>query len=61
MTFLFDPQKGLEALYALENQWGGTAQQRLDARYAAYAAQAGEAELAGAAGAGRRASERARQ
>ena len=43
MTFLFDPQKGLEALYALENQWGGTAQQRLDARYAAYAAQAGEA------------------
>lgn len=41
-TFLFDPQKGLDALYALEKQWGGTAQQRLDARYAAYAAQAGE-------------------
>jgi penicillin-binding protein 2 len=42
MTFLFDPQKGLEALYALEKQWGGTAQQRLDAKYAAYAAAAGE-------------------
>ena len=32
MTFLFDPAKGLEALHALEKQWGGTAQQRLDAR-----------------------------
>ncbi len=42
MTFLFDPAKGLEALHALERQWGGTAQQRLDARYAAYAAEAGQ-------------------
>ena len=42
MTYLFDPQKGLEALYPLEQQWGGTAQQRLDAQYAAYAAAAGE-------------------
>ncbi len=42
-TFLFDPAKGLEALHAYEKGWGGTAQQRLDARYAAYAAQAGEA------------------
>lgn len=41
MTFLFDPQKGLDALHALERQWGGTAQQRLDAQYAAYAAAAG--------------------
>jgi penicillin-binding protein 2 len=41
MTFMFDPAKGLEALYALEKQWGGTAQQRLDARYAAYAAARG--------------------
>lgn len=41
-TFLFDPAKGLEALYALENQWGGTAQQRLARKYAQYAAQAGE-------------------
>jgi penicillin-binding protein 2 len=41
MTFMFDPAKGLEALAALEAQWGGTAQQRLDARYAAYAAARG--------------------
>jgi penicillin-binding protein 2 len=41
MTFLFDPNKGLEALYALEKQWGGTAQQRLDAQYAQFAAAAG--------------------
>ncbi|WAT18311.1 penicillin-binding protein 2 [Aurantiacibacter sp. MUD11] len=41
MTFLFDPQKGLDALHALEAQWGGTAQERLDAQYAAYAAAAG--------------------
>ena len=43
MTFLFDPAKGLEALHALEQQWGGTAQQRLDARYAAFAAESGQA------------------
>ena len=43
MTYLFSPQKGLEALTALEEQWGGTARQRLDAKYAAYAAAAGEA------------------
>ncbi|AKM06923.1 penicillin-binding protein 2 [Pelagerythrobacter marensis] len=42
-TFLFDPAKGMDALHALERQWGGTAQQRLSAKYAAYAAQAGEA------------------
>ena len=41
MTFLFDPQKGLEALHALEEQWGGTAQQRLDRAYTAYATAAG--------------------
>lgn len=41
MTFLFDPQKGLEALHALERQWGGTAQERLAAQYAAYAAASG--------------------
>jgi penicillin-binding protein 2 len=41
MTFLFDPAKGLEALAALEAGWGGTAQQRLEARYAAYAAERG--------------------
>jgi penicillin-binding protein 2 len=43
MTFLFDPQKGMDALRALEKQWGGTAQQRLEARYAAYAAERGAA------------------
>ena len=42
MTFLFDPQKGMDALRPLEEQWGGTAQQRLDAKYRAYAAAAGE-------------------
>ncbi len=41
MTFLFDPQRGLDALHALENQWGGTAQQRMDSQYAAYASAAG--------------------
>src|SRR5690349_15736590 len=41
MTFLFDPVKGMEALTALEKQWGGTAQQRLDRRYAEYASAAG--------------------
>jgi penicillin-binding protein 2 len=42
MTFLFDPAKGLEALSTFEKQWGGTAQERLDARYRSYAAQAGQ-------------------
>ena len=43
MTFLFDPQKGLDALYGLEKQWGGTAQQRLARKYVAFASEAGEA------------------
>ena len=42
MTFLFDPAKALEALHGFEEQWGGTAQQRLNREYAAYAAAAGE-------------------
>ncbi|WP_051698849.1 penicillin-binding protein 2 [Erythrobacter longus] len=41
MTFMFDPAKGLEALRGLEQQWGGTAQERLERRYAAYAAERG--------------------
>jgi penicillin-binding protein 2 len=41
MTFMFDPAKGMEALSALEAGWGGTAQQRLEARYASYAAARG--------------------
>ncbi len=46
MTFMFDPAKGLEKLNALEKQWGGTAQQRLDNKYARYAAERGEAVVA---------------
>ncbi len=42
MTFMFDPGKGMESLRALEKEWGGTAQERLAARYASYAAAAGE-------------------
>ena len=41
-TFLFDPAKGMDALRPLEEQWGGTAQQRLNAKYRAYAAAQGE-------------------
>nr|WP_137678485.1 penicillin-binding protein 2 [Parerythrobacter lutipelagi] len=41
-TFLFDAQKGLDALKALEEQWGGNARERLDRKYLAYAAAAGE-------------------
>jgi len=41
VTFLFDPAKALEALRALEMQWGGTAQERLERRYATYAAERG--------------------
>jgi len=39
MTFLFDPVKAVEKLHALEKQWGGTAQQRLDAKYSATVAE----------------------
>lgn len=42
MTFMFDPVKGMEALRPLEEQWGGTAQDRLEAKYRAYAQAAGE-------------------
>ena len=41
MTFLFDPAKAMDALRGYEDGWGGTAQQRLAAKYAAYAAAAG--------------------
>lgn len=41
MTFLFDPVKGMDALRTYEEQWGGTAQERLEKRYAAYAAERG--------------------
>ncbi len=41
MTYLFDPGKALETLHGFEAQWGGTAQQRLDAQYARFAAASG--------------------
>jgi penicillin-binding protein 2 len=41
LTFLFDPQTALDTLHELEKQWGGTAKQRLDRKYAAYSAQEG--------------------
>lgn len=36
MTYLFDPNKAVEVLHGYEKEWGGTAQQRLDAKYRAY-------------------------
>ena len=45
LTYLFDPQKGLDALHALEKQWGGTAQERLAAAYAQYASAAAGIEV----------------
>ncbi|WP_228243943.1 penicillin-binding protein 2 [Porphyrobacter sp. GA68] len=42
MTYLFDPQKGMDALHALEKEWGGTAQQRLEQQYRAYASARGQ-------------------
>lgn len=41
MTFLWDRGKAMEVLEGYEKEWGGTAKQRLDARYAAYARQYG--------------------
>ncbi|MCP9223170.1 penicillin-binding protein 2 [Erythrobacter sp. LQ02-29] len=41
MTFLFDPGKALEALHALEKQWGGTAAERYARNYASYASNIG--------------------
>jgi penicillin-binding protein 2 len=38
MTYLFDPQKAVDVLRGFEQDWGGTAQQRLDAKYRQYAA-----------------------
>lgn len=41
MTFLFDPAKGMDALRSYEQQWGGTAKERLAQKYARYAAASG--------------------
>jgi penicillin-binding protein 2 len=37
MTYLFDPQKGLDQLRSLEAQWGGTPRERMATKYAGYA------------------------
>ncbi|MDE8653346.1 penicillin-binding protein 2 [Novosphingobium album (ex Liu et al. 2023)] len=42
MTYLWAPDKALEMLHGFEKDWGGTAQQRLEARYRTYAAQYGD-------------------
>jgi penicillin-binding protein 2 len=42
MTYLFDPDKAVEVLHGYEKEWGGTAKQRLDAKYRAYSAMYGE-------------------
>lgn len=39
LTFLFDPDTALATLHELEKQWGGTAKERLDRKYAVYSAQ----------------------
>ena len=41
LTYIFDKQKGMEILTKLESGWGGTPQQRLEARFRAYSAQYG--------------------
>jgi len=40
-TYLYDPQKGMDALRALEQGWGGTPMQRMDRKYREYAVQYG--------------------
>jgi penicillin-binding protein 2 len=41
MTYLFDPQKAMDALLPLEKEWGGTPQERMATKYRSYAAQYG--------------------
>lgn len=41
MTFLFDQDAAWDRLLTLEKTWGGTAQERLDARYRSYVAKYG--------------------
>lgn len=41
MTYLFDPQKALDQLYAFENEWGGKPGERQQRKYRAYAEAAG--------------------
>lgn len=42
MTFLFDPNNGLEQLHDLEKGWGGTPQERMSRKYDAYVAEYGD-------------------
>ncbi len=42
MTFLYDPPKALEQLAAFEREWGGTAQERMEAKYQRYVDQYGD-------------------
>jgi len=42
MTYLFDPGKALDVLHEYEKGWGGTAQERLDAKYRTYVAEYGD-------------------
>ena len=41
MTFLFDPAKAMEVLAGMETGWGGTPQERMEAKLRIYAAQYG--------------------
>lgn len=41
MTYVFDKQRGMDILTDLESKWGGTPEQRLDARYQEYSKQYG--------------------
>lgn len=41
LTYIFDKQKGMDALIELERKWGGTPKERLDTRFRAYSAQYG--------------------
>jgi penicillin-binding protein 2 len=43
MTFLFDPQKALATLASLEQGWGGTPIERMDAKYRTYVSHVGTA------------------
>jgi penicillin-binding protein 2 len=38
MTFLFDKEQAMASLAAMEQQWGGTMEQRMNARAQAWAA-----------------------
>jgi penicillin-binding protein 2 len=41
MTFLFDTEKAMEVLTKMEQGWGGTPRERMEARYQSYVAQYG--------------------